>query len=233
MPAIPEEIDETQEEGVVLHTLISPLRVTQKEGQVTSVEFISNSLGAVDDSGRRRPVPIEGSEHVVPIDTLLVAISEKPDSNGITEAQIEMNPWGTVKVDPETLETNRPGVFAGGDVVRGPNTVVEAIADGKKAALMIDRYLNAEELKRAPEVRLPKVYVAPPESEEEEGLQEIHRPKAQYLPLAERRHNFREIEFPLCAELATQEAGRCLRCDLEFTEHLAKELHGGNGHGNI
>ncbi len=232
MPAIPEEIDETQEEGVILQTLISPVRVLHKDGQVTSVEFISNSLGAADSSGRRRPVPIEGSEHVVPIDTLLVAISEQPDSTGISQAQIEMNRSGTVKVNPETLETSRPGVFAGGDVVTGPNTVIQAIAAGKKAALMIDRYLKGKKLKQEPKVVLPNVYVAPPESEEEEEFQEVHRPKAQNLPLTERRYNFKEIEFPLCAELATQEAGRCLRCDLAFTEHLAKELHGGNGHDN-
>ncbi len=220
MPAIPEEIDETQEEGVILSTLISPVRILQKDGHVTGVEFINNSLGDVDDSGRRRPIPIEGSEHIVPIDTLLVAISEKPEDIGFEAANIDLERWGTIKRDPDTLETSRPGVFAGGDVVRGPNTVIEAMADGKKAAVMIDRYLNGEELTRAPEIKLPEIYVPQPVvDDDDDEFQEVFRPKAQYLPLAERRYNFNEIELPLSIELARQEAGRCLRCDLEFTEH--------------
>ena len=217
MPAIPEEIYETEEEGVNLQTLVAPTRIIAKNGRVTSVEFINNSLGAVDATGRRRPVPIEGSQHIMPIDTLLVAISEKPDDDGIKDAQIEMTAWGTIKVDPDTLATSRPGVFAGGDVVTGPNMVVDAIAAGKRAARMIDRYLRGEELKRPPVVRLPKVYVPVMETTAEE-LPEYRRPTAQYLAPEVRRANFAEVELPLAAEIAQQEASRCLRCDLEFTK---------------
>jgi NADPH-dependent glutamate synthase beta subunit-like oxidoreductase len=89
MPAIPEEIEETLEEGIILRTLIAPTRILTKDGAITGVEFVNNSLGDVDASGRRRPVPIEGSEQIVPIDTLLVAISEKPDDTGMAEAKVD------------------------------------------------------------------------------------------------------------------------------------------------
>ncbi len=220
MPAIPEEIEETQEEGVILQTLISPVRVISKDGTLTGVEFVSNSLGETDHSGRRRPVPIEGSEHFMPLDTLLIAISEKPDSGAFADTDVKLTRWGTVDVDPDTFQTSLPGVFAGGDVVSGPNIVVEAMADGKKAAIKIDRYLQGKELKEAPTVNLPKVFVPKPEmdEEEEEEYMNLNRPEPIFLEQHERRYNFNEIEQGMPEEVACKEAGRCLRCDLEFTK---------------
>ena len=91
-------------------------------------------------SGRRRPVPIKGSEQVVPLDTLIVAISEKPELDWIEATGLTRNSWGGINIDTNTYATDRAGVFAGGDVVTGPNTVVEALAAGKKVAVSIDRY---------------------------------------------------------------------------------------------
>ena len=217
MPAIAEEIDAALEEGVKLHTLIAPDRIITEDEQITAVEFIRNELAESDESGRRKPVPVEGSQHTVPLDTLIVAISEQPDRAAITQNGLDLTGWGTIKVDPDTLATSIPGLFAGGDVVTGPNTVVEAIADGKKAALMIDRYLCGKELKLPPEVHLPEIHIPQWASDEEELFESV-RPKAPEVPVELRKNSFIEVEQALSVEDATQEARRCLRCDLEFTQ---------------
>jgi len=164
---------------------------------------------------RRRPVPIPGTEHVIHLDTLIVTIGDIPDID--TLMGIELTDWGTMKVDEETLSTNRPGVFAGGDVVTGPNTVVEAIAAGKRVALMIGRYLRGEELKQPGMALLPDVYVEPLQLEDEE-LEEADRIEPPMAPAASRKGNFDEVELSFTVEDATKEARRCLRCDLEFTQ---------------
>ena len=219
MPAYEEEIEAMIQEGVNLETLITPCRVISKDGQLVGLECLRNELGEPDASGRRRPVPIKGSEHVVPLDTLVVAISEGSDLDCISVAssmEIETDARiNTVKVDNETLCTNRPGVFAGGDLVTGPNTIVDAIAAGKRAAVMIDRYINGQEMKQPPEVTLPKVYVEPIEgSEELAGTERVDTPRAS---VQWRKRGFAEVEMSLSVEEAQREACRCLRCDLEFT----------------
>ena len=149
MPAFAEEIDAAVAEGVRLETLLSPLEVHSDHGKVKGVELIRNELGDRDDSGRRRPVAVPGTEHTIRCDTLIVAIGETPDTGNLGESKsagIETAKWGAIQVEPHTMATGRPGVFAGGDVVTGPNTVVDAIAAGKTGALMIDRYLKGEVL---------------------------------------------------------------------------------------
>ena len=132
-------------------------------------------------------------------------------------SRLNTNANGTIVVDPETLLTNRPGVFAGGDVVTGPNTIVDAIAAGKKAAVVIERYLKSEMLKQPHVPRLPKVYVEPPPAEAgtEEPAARADTPRA---PVEWRRRGFAEVEMSLSAEESRREALRCLRCDLEFTK---------------
>ena len=218
MPAFEEEIEDALAEGVKLETLIAPTRIVTENGRITGVELIRNKLGDVDASGRRRPVPIEGSQYIAPVDTLVVAISESPDTAAITHDGLEITKQGRIQVDPETLMTTCPGVFAGGDVVTGPNTVVEAVAAGKKAAAMIERYLNGETLTRAPEVTLPEIYVPPFAAEEEEEGAVQHRATIPKEAAASRRGNFLEIEQALAVGCAGRESGRCLRCDLEFTQ---------------
>jgi NADPH-dependent 2,4-dienoyl-CoA reductase/sulfur reductase-like enzyme len=143
--------------------------------------------------------------------------------------QIEMGRAGTIRVDPETLATNRAGVFAGGDVVTGPNYVVEAIAHGKLAAKVIDRYIRGEPLKVGPEVRIPEVYV-PPVEETEEEYSKIARTEPPRLPPELSRRSYAEVELSLSTVEAVTEARRCLRCDLEFTkpkEEAKKAAAGG------
>jgi NADH-quinone oxidoreductase subunit F len=123
----------------------------------------------------------------------------------------------TLEADAATLATSRPGVFAGGDLVTGPNTVVDAIAAGKTGALMIDRWLRGEELAQPVRSRLPTTYVEPAPLSDDE-LEQASRPQPLTLPVVSRMQSFTEVERPLYVEDAVQEARRCLRCDLEFTQ---------------
>jgi NADH-quinone oxidoreductase subunit F len=222
MPALEEEVAATLEEGVLLKTLVSPVKIQSKNGRLTGVECISNRQGEVDAGGRRKPVPIPGTEHFIPLDTLIVTIGDVPETETISTMGIDIKKNGTVSVDKHTLATNRPGVFAGGDAVTGPNTVVEAIAAGKKAAVMINRFLSGEELKQTPAVHLPGVYIEPTEGEDEEPGH-YQRIKVPHIPLETRKQSLDEIEMCLSVEDATREARRCMRCDLEFTAPREEE----------
>jgi NADH-quinone oxidoreductase subunit F len=212
MPALQHEIDAAIEEGVNLVTLVSPIKIHSENDKLSGVEFIKNKLGDVDSSGRRNPVPIPGSEEFMFFDTLIITIGDTPDVDYISSMNINVSKWGTLIVDEDTLQTNRDGVFAGGDVVTGPNTVVDAIAAGKKAAKMIDRYLLNEELNQPPEIRLPKVYV-PQVEVTEEDTQRVTLPT---IPVEQRKSSLNEVELTLSEEQARHEAHRCMRCDLEF-----------------
>jgi glutamate synthase (NADPH/NADH) small chain len=135
MPADEAEIEETEEEGIVFHFLTNPTRVLGKHGKMTGLECLRMELGEPDESGRRRPVPIEGSEFVMEADMMIQAISQRPDISWLAEdSKFQTTRWNTFEVDPETNETSVPGVFAAGDAVTGPATIVEAVADARKAA---------------------------------------------------------------------------------------------------
>ena len=136
-----EELGETEREGVRMEFLASPVEVLGEDGHVTGVKFIRNKLGEPDASGRRSPVPIPGSEFVIKADTVIPAVSQAADLTFLpVEADFEVN-RGRVKVDPATYATNVRGVFACGDFVTGPTTLIEAAGHGKKCAYAIDRYL--------------------------------------------------------------------------------------------
>jgi len=203
--------------GVKLEELVSPLNLHAKDGRLVAAEFVRNELGEVDAGGRRRPVVRPGSEFRVALDTLIVAIGEESMEIGTSEETgIEMS-GGAVAVDKRTLTTGRPGVFAGGDLVTGPNTVIDAIAAGRRAAEVIDRYLKGIELFRAEALRQPSVYVEPVEIGEDGEQFESRRVQVTAMTAAERVRGFAEVEATLTVEEATREARRCLRCDLEFT----------------
>jgi NADH-quinone oxidoreductase subunit F len=230
MPAYEEEIEGALEEGVKLELLVSPVSLHDADGCLVAAEFIDNELGEVDASGRRRPVAKPGSEHRVVLDTLIVAIGEESVDVGTSEETgIEMS-GGVVVSDKRTLTTGRPGVFAGGDVATGPNTVIDAIAAGRRAAEVIDRYLKGLELFQADELRRPSVYVEPAEMQEDQEFQ-AERVTVGALTAAERVHGFAEVEAALTAEQAAREARRCLRCDLEFTRRLKVDGSLGNSGG--
>jgi len=143
MPANSWEVREAEKDGVKIQFLTAPKRILSKRGQLVAVECIQMELGELDESGRRRPIPIEGSEFTVELDTLILAIGESPDYSLLPKA-IKITEQKTIIVNPLTLETSISGVFAGGDVVTGPATVIEAIVAGKKAAHSINNYLTGE-----------------------------------------------------------------------------------------
>jgi len=223
MPALAEEVDAALLEGIKLEPLVSPIRIQSRNDRLYGVECIRNKQGEVDISGRRNPVPIPGTEHFIPLDTLIVTIGDIPDIDYVTSMGIETTKWGGLKIDNNTLATNIPGVFSGGDVVTGPNTVVQAIAAGKKAAVMIDRYLNGEELEQTPEVRLPRVYIEPPQLGDEEAAQQ-ERIAPTTISIEARKRSLDEVELTLSVQAARYEARRCMRCDLEFTAPKEKEI---------
>lgn len=219
MPALEEEIEAALQEGVELKELISPIEIISKKKGLLLTKFISNRQGDVDASGRRRPLPVPGTEHVMPLNTLIITIGDVPDIDKISSMGVEIEDTGIIKVDKNTLVTSRPGVFAGGDVVTGPNTVVEAIAAGKRTAVIIDQYIREGEVKWHPEIKLPEVYIEPTQ-EEDEDLDANKRVDTPKIPIKKRKQSFAEIESSFSQEEATLEAKRCMRCDLEFTEKL-------------
>ncbi|GAH94408.1 unnamed protein product [marine sediment metagenome] len=210
MPASEEEINEAIHEGVKIEFLAAPIRMESKDSVVELI-CIRMKLGAVDTSGRRRPVPIEGSEFSSSFNTVIAAIGQMPETPD--QFGLPLGRGNTFQVDTYTLATGREGVFAGGDAVTGPATVIEAIAAGRQAAISIDKYLGGKGVideKLAP----PEELEALPEIDEGEK----HRLPIPTLPLGERLGSFAEVELSLSEELAIEEATRCLRCDLEERE---------------
>lgn len=142
MPANPWEIKEAEEEGVKIEFLAAPKRVLGKDRKVSAVEFVRMQLGELDESGRRKPTAIEGSEFVWETDMVILATGETPNLEFLP-SEIEHNEDGTIWVNPITMETTLPGVFAGGDVTTGPASVIEAVCAGKRAAESIENYLKS------------------------------------------------------------------------------------------
>ena len=140
MPAIPEEVEEATREGIELHLLVSPIRMMGKGERATGIEFVRMKLAEPDETGRPRPVPVEGSQFEVRVDTVISAIGQRVDRKLLK--RFDTNKDGTLRVDPETGATSMEGVFAGGDAVTGPGWAIDAIAAGKKGALSIDQYLS-------------------------------------------------------------------------------------------
>ncbi len=145
MPASDEEIEAALEEGIKIEYLVAPLEVVTSNGKVTGIKCIRMKLGEADASGRRRPLPIEGSEFGIELDMIIPAIGQKPDLSFLPQdGTIEVTQWGTIVADPNSCETSREGVYAGGDCVTGPGIAIEAIAAGQKAAIAIDNYLKSK-----------------------------------------------------------------------------------------
>ena len=215
MPAYREEVEAGLAEGVHLEELVTPIAVHGKKGHLTGLRALRNQLGAPDSSGRRKPVPIQGSEFDADLDTLIVAISEEPETPGLEG--LDRSSWATIAINGESFATSRPGVFAGGDVVSGPSTVIAAIAVGKQAAVMIDRYVSGKLMKSLPKVKLPSVYVEPVMEADEESA-EVCRIELPLLPVGQRKGCFAEVELCPGEQAVLVEARRCARCDLDFTQ---------------
>ncbi len=214
MPAGEEEIRVTQEEGVKIQYLTIPKRVKGRDGKVTHLECMKAELGKQDESGRRRPVPVKGTEFDLDADTIILAIGQSVDLEPITEArEIGVTPRSTFQIDPKTLQTNMPDVFAGGDCVSGPASVVEAIGAGKKAARSIRRYLEGKSLEEKIYHPIKRMKVEEIEVAEEEK-ETLKRPDMPMLPVEKRKTTFEKATMGLTDEMARNEAKRCLRCDI-------------------
>ena len=215
MPADPSEIEAATEEGIMFHYLTQPTQILGEKGKVTGIECIRTQLGEPDSSGRRRPVPVKGSEFVVSCDAVIPAISQEPDLDFLPkEHGFKITKWNTFDVDPDKLETSIPGVFAGGDTVTGPATVIEAIAAGQRAAVAVHNYLSkGEDLK---DYRVPRSYKKVPRIDlTDEEKSTLRRPDMPHIPVAERKSLFSEVALGFDIEAAVSEAKRCLRCDQE------------------
>jgi NADH-quinone oxidoreductase subunit F len=220
MPAIQEEVEEAIREDIEIQFLVAPTKVLTRNGKVSAIECIRMRLGEVDKSGRRRPVPIEGSQFVVELDALITAIGQRPDLDPLAKGnELKITKWKTIEVDSETLHSAEPGIFAGGDAVMGPSTVTEAMAHGKIAAEMIDKYLRGEPVERHYRLTRSALRVEAPELTDEE-IAELCKPPMPVLSVEERKGNFSEVELGFTEELAVREAKRCLRCDLEEPEEF-------------
>ncbi len=211
MPVDPRELDQVEEEGIKIHYLTQPIRVLSKDGiRVSGVRCIRNRLGDPEKDGRRRPVPIEGSEFDIEVDFLIPAVSQSPDISFLPdEIGLEISKWDRLAVNLETFETNIPAIFAGGDFVTGPRDVIRVIADGRKAALSIHQYLSGETYQKSSPffTPIPEVRIDP-------DLEKIPRQKVETISIEERKGFEKEVELGFSREVALKEAKRCLQCHL-------------------
>ena len=147
MPAREEEIEDSLEEGIEIQFLMAPVEVMEKDGKAVGLKCIKMKLGTPDKSGRRRPVPVEGSEFVVDTDVIIPAIGQRTDTTFLKGSTgVDLDRWNNIDVDPVTFETSRNGVFAGGDAQTGPWIAIGAVAAGREAAISISRYIDGSDL---------------------------------------------------------------------------------------
>ena len=211
MTAIKEHIEEAIEEGVLIEYLTAPVEIIGDGTKVTGIRCQRMELGEVDATGRRQPVPIEDSEFTIDADHVVVAIGQRPSTTLLRLRGIKVNDDATIDVDPLTLQANIPDIFAGGDCVTGPNTVVEAMAAGLRAAESIDRYISGRDLRKGRTLEMQKLaevdietrYVSPHK-----------RAEMPILPHAARMGTFEETKIGLPVDAAKAETERCLSCAL-------------------
>lgn len=205
MPANAWEVDEAENEGIQIEFLVAPSKIFGIS-KVQEIECIRMALGEADASGRRRPIPVPGSEFRIPVDNVIVAISQKPQIDWLGE-EFKRTKDGTLVVDQETLETTVKGVYGGGDLVTGPQTVIKAVAAGKHAAEIIDAHIRGVQI-------VPREWKkARPETGELKDKPKIPRSPMPKL-VVDKRKGFDEVELGYSEETAKKEAERCLSCTI-------------------
>jgi heterodisulfide reductase subunit A-like polyferredoxin len=210
MPAFPAEVAAAEEEGVELRFLTNPVRFIGEDGKLKEVVCQKMRLGEPDASGRRKPVPIKGSEFTILADMVVVAIGNAPTTS-LFKDELELTPAGSVKADSETLQTSLPYVFSGGDAVLGPSSIVQAMGQGRRAAFHMDRMLRDESLD------VP--FGDPLEATDKKDVLDRVRNWETVAPVSvperppkERIQSFEAYELPLSEEMARREANRCVNC---------------------
>jgi len=214
MPADVEEVEQAEDEGIHMSFLTIPKAVVGKDGRLTGLECIRAKLIQKDDSQRLFPVPVEGSDFVIEADAVISAIGQRIDMECLGDLKgLKWSRRQTIQANSVSMETSIPGVFAGGDAVTGPATVVEAIGAGKRAAEAIDRYLSG-----IPQPKMPPVPVRRSRVEWMEvpssTKMTLRRPEMPLLNLERRRTTFQQVELGYTENVVREEARRCLRCDI-------------------
>ena len=207
MPADAREIAEAQEEGIEIRQLLAPLEFLGQDGHVTGMRCATMELKGFDSSGRRKPNAVEHSEVIIAAEMIIPAVSQHSDLPFISKEEVEVTRWGTLVVDNETKMTKIRGTFAGGDAVRGPDVVIQAIADGKLAAQSIDRYLGGDGVLNTGEA------IDIPAPVDEAEVVEHERFAMNFLDADTRTDGFQEVAVGFHRLNAIAEAMRCLRCD--------------------
>jgi NADPH-dependent glutamate synthase beta subunit-like oxidoreductase len=214
MPANEIEVEAAEHEGVELMFLSAPVRVIGNEqGNVTNLEYLRMELGEPDASGRRRPVPVKGSETLLSTDMVISAIGQAPDVSFAASAELKTTRWSTIESDPATLQTNIPYLFVAGDVATGPSLVVEAIGGGRRAARSIHQFVTGRAVAAEPN-ELRKNLLTGTIFDRVPGVVPLPRAKMVELPAAERIRSFEEVDQVLTEAAARQESERCLYCCL-------------------
>ncbi len=212
MPCLMEEVEAAEAEGVKIEFLVAPVRL-RRDGDKFTLSCQRMQLGAPDESGRARSFAIDGSDFEVSATCVIAAIGQSVELPALDAGGLKLSKWG-VSVDLKTLETNLPGVFAGGDVVTGPDLAVRAVAAGKLAAASVDQYLRGQKVTGAPEA----IHVLMGKLSEEElavllrGIEQSPRAAMPHLEMEKRRTTFDEVELGFSAETAAKESRRCLGC---------------------
>jgi len=208
MPAYDIEIDEALEEGVELVELVTPVKIIPDlYGHVSKIECIRRKMSNFDNSGRRNTTHIEGSNFLIDVDIIVPAVSQYADLPFIKKTDIGVTPWGTFITDPQTKMTTIEGIFAGGDVARGPDEVIRAIADGKQAAVSIDLYCGGTGfLNKGRHIDIPELV-------DDDEVQIHNRFPQDCLPVDNRTKTFDEVLLGYHKLNAIAEAMRCLHCD--------------------
>ena len=212
MPAHPEEVEQALEEGVNIHFLTVPIKIGGN-GKVEYLECLQAELGRPDASGRRRPIPIPDSNYKIEAGAIITAIGQQPDFCAFPVPPIATTPWCTIVTDTGTCRTSAKDIFAGGDAVTGPATVVQAIAAGKKAAIEIDHFLFNRS-GPAPMVRFQKRRKVPFQNIPATEKINNHRHPVPMLAISKRIKTFEPVELSYSEDEARKEAQRCLRCDV-------------------
>jgi NADH-quinone oxidoreductase subunit F len=206
MPADKREIKDAIDEGAILQELVAPVRFIGYK-KVTGIECVKMMPGKFGKDGRREPVEVPDSKFIIDIDMAIPAVSQYSDLPFITKAEVGITDWGTFIVDPDTQMTTQAGIFAGGDVARGSDVVITAIADGKNAAKSIDKYLGGKgKLNMGEPIELPN------RGPDEGNTVEHERLQMRYLDLELRKGNFDEVQQGFHKLNAIAEAMRCLQC---------------------
>ena len=215
MPADPVEIKEAREEGIKFNFLVQPIKILAENGKVSGLECLKMELGEPDDSGRRRPIPIEGSNFVIECDAMVPAIGQVCVVDRVLPEGTELTPWKTLVVDEITFQSSQRNVFGGGDCITGPATLIAALAAGKNAARFIAHYIEGGECEPEDADWMEKVIdelgVYDPDEKTPVAAQ-IRRPPLKALDPASRTSSFEEVESGFSRAEAFKEASRCLRC---------------------